>query len=340
MSFSDNIEPLRKKLERVGYAETYEEWDISKIKNQNAIINCAIIAKKHFFNISYLEVESNWKSISAEIAKKNDNPCLIITRYGDSHIILTRLEDHNTKYSKPRYVVMDISSSKQLEDFTKSIKVDINDTFVQIDKKIQNAFDKFSEYKSAIDEFGKNLELIIKKTKKMVDDHIIASKQYDTEAKKILKMCQEVINDAMDLDDIKDMLIQHILTYRIFALVYDEYDFHHINTVAKSLESLKLLLEIPDNTVDYKTMELIAESITDSDQRQEFLKKIYETFYQKYDPEKANRDGIVYTPFEVVNFMVRSTNELLKKHFSKIYQMITLWCLIQLLEQEHFLFIF
>ena len=74
---------------------------------------------------------------------------------------------------------------------------------------------------------------------------------------------------------------------------------------------------VSEKQVNYETMELIAESITGTEQRQEFLKKIYETFYEKYDPAKANRDGIVYTPSEVVNFMVKSTDHLLDKHFDK-----------------------
>ena len=110
---------------------------------------------------------------------------------------------------------------------------------------------------------------------------------------------------------------QHILTYRIFALVYGERDFHHANVVARELESLKKVLGISERRINYNTMELIAESITDIEQRQEFLKKFYETFYEKYDPDKAKRDGIVYTPSEVVNFMVASTDQLLKKHFRR-----------------------
>ena len=119
------------------------------------------------------------------------------------------------------------------------------------------------------------------------------------------------------MDDIKSMLLQHILTYRIFALVYDVTDFHETNAVARSLEDLKGTLDMPHGKISYKTMELIAESVTGTDQRQEFLKKVYETFYEKYDPDRADKDGIVYTPSEAVNFMVRSAEYLLEKHFGK-----------------------
>jgi len=310
------MESLQKQLSHAGYSEVREPFDTSSLSKPEVIIECEIIASKGFFNILYLEVKSNWKLISQEVAKKNENPCLVITSYGD-HTILATMKDHNTLHAKPRYVVIDNSKPQLLSDFIKSIKVDPNDNVFEIYNRVQETFEKFSEYTQAIDEFAKNLEDIIDNTKSMIEKGISGNKQYDTEARKLLKMCQNVINDKMVMNDIKEMLIQHILTYRIFALVYDEHDFHNINAVAKSLESLKDLLQIPSDTVDYKTMELIAESITGMDQKQEFLKKIYETFYQKYDPAKANKDGIVYTPSEVVNFMVRSTDQLLKKHFKK-----------------------
>lgn len=316
MSFSKDIEPLQKQLSYAGYSEVREPYDISSLSKPEAVVECETIASKSFFNILYLEVKSNWKAISQEVAKKNENPCLVITSYGD-YTILATMKDHTTLHAKPRYVVIDDSKPQLLSDFIKSIKVKPNDNVSEIYDRVQKTFVKFSEYQQAIDEFAENLESIIENTKSMIDDAISGNKRYDTESKKLLKMCQETINDKMGLDDIKEMLIQHILTYRIFALVYDEHDFHNINAVAKSLESLKSLLRIPSDAVDYKTMEIIAESITDIDQRQEFLKKIYETFYKKFDPAKADREGIVYTPLEVVHFMVRSTDLLLKKHFKK-----------------------
>jgi len=272
LSFSKDLESLQKQLSYAGYSEVREPYDVSSLSKSEAVIECETIASKHFFNILYLEVKSNWKLISQEVAKKNQNPCLVITSFGD-YTILATMKDHNTLHAKPRYVVIDNSKPKLLANFITSIKVKPNDNVSEIYDRVQKTFVKFSEYTQAIDEFAENLEDIIKNTKSMIEKGISENKQYDTEARKLLKMCQNVIHDKMEIDDIKEMLIQHILTYRIFALVYDEQDFHKSNVVAKSLESLKSLLQIPSNAVDYKTMELIAESITDIDQRQEFLKK-------------------------------------------------------------------
>ena len=318
MSFRENVESLQNEFRHNGYSIINEPYDISILDKEKVIDGCEIIARKDFFNIIYMQVKSNWRSIATEVAKKSENSCLVITRYGDSHTILSTMKDHSTLHAKPRYVVLDTGSKPQLlKDFIKSAKVKSDDDYVSVDEKVQDSFDKFFTYQQAIDEFAENLEDIIKKTKDIIEKNISKNSKYDTEAKKLLKMCQGVINENMNIEDIKEMLIQHVLTYRLFVLVYDEYDFHTTNAVARSLELLKTILKIPDNTIDYKTMELVAESITDADQRQEFLKKTYETFYEKYNPAKADKDGIVYTPSEVVNFMVKSTDQLLKKHFKK-----------------------
>ena len=324
MSFYDNLTKIQKELKLAGYQPINEPYDFLGItrdqetRDQEKISDCEIIAKKDYYKIIYLEVKSNWRGIATDILKSNPSPCMIITKYKDEHIFCSVLQDHATLHSKPRHVLIDTESKgHSWSNFVKLIKVSHEDDLNSIDDKVHNAFDKFSDYSDAVKKFGENLDAIITKTKKMIDDTIAGNSEYDLEAKKILKMCQEVINDKMELKDVEDMLLQHVLTYRIFALVYDEQDFHNTNTVAKSLESLKNLLCINTNEIKYDKMELIAESITDSDQRQEFLKKFYETFYKKYDPAKAEKDGIVYTPNEVVNFMVKSTDQLLKKHFGK-----------------------
>ena len=309
-------ESLQKQLANIGFSNPVGNYDVSLLSTPDDVLDCDIIASKSHFNVIFLDVRAGWKRLSKEAAKKNPNPfCMVVTQYGD-HMIMTTVDiaSPQSKALDPKPLYLVVSNPKILEDFCNAIKPGPDDTLDEIYRRVLGAFAKFTEYTQALAEFADDLDVIIKSTKKMIEKRIRGNKEYDEEAKKMLKMCQDVINDKMELDDIKEMLIQHVLTYRVFALVYDEHDFHNTNAVAKSLESLKSILDIPDDAVDYRTMELIAESVTDMDQRQEFLKRIYETFYKMYNPAKADKDGIVYTPSEVVNFMVKSTDQLLKKH--------------------------
>ena len=317
MAFTENSESIQRELRLNGFVAVREPFDLSSLEKEAAVVDCEIIARKSYYNVLYMEVESNWKGIATDVAKNNANPCLVVTNYKHSRLILTTLNDHVTSRT-PRHVVIDSNSKTHtFQKFCKLIKVKPEDEINDIDDKIQSAFDDYSEYAEALREFGDNLESIIKTTTQLIESKIVGNKRYDKAANELLAICQKIINDQMVLDDIKDMLIQHVLTYRIFALVYDEQDFDHKNTVAKSLETLKEILGLHDEKINYGAMEIISESITDTDQKQEFLKKIYETFYEKHDAKKADKDGIVYTPTEVVKFIVLSVNELLQKNFGK-----------------------
>ena len=320
MSFRENVESLQNEFRHNGYSIINEPYDISILDKEKVVDGCEIIARKDFFNIIYMQVKSNWRGIATEVAKKSENSCLVITRYGDSHTILSTMKDHSTLHPKPRYVVLDTGSKPQLlKDFIKSAKVKSDDDYVSVDEKVKDSFDKFFTYQQAIDEFAENLEKAIKNTRTIIDKSSKDSKDYDVEAAKFLDMCRKVISDKIEPNDIKEMLLQHVLTYRIFALIYDEHKLHTTNAVARSLEGLINILgmDVKEINANYSTIDLVAESITVATEKQDFLKQVYETFYAKYDPKNKDSWGIAYTPSEVVDFMVKSTEQLLEKHFGK-----------------------
>jgi len=310
----DMLDELRRDLKHAGYARVDRPYDISRLSRPERVIECETLASKNYFNVLYLQVESNWKAMAQEVALKENRACLVVTAYR-KYVILATVKDFKTESAKARYVVLD-DPDKQLPKFIKAIGVAPDAQLGAIDDTVQATFDKFSEYKDAIKQFEDSLDKIITKTKNAVSKVAAGNKRYKDAAEQLVDMCRQVINDRIASKDIMDMIVQHVLTYRIFEMVYDEHDFHNTNTVARSLENLKSLLDL-DVQADYGTLEIIAESVTDSEQKQEFLKKVYETFYKKYDPKRADREGIVYTPLEVVGFMVNSVEELLCKHFGK-----------------------
>ncbi len=320
MAFRENVKTLRGMLGRAGFAPTGDPYDTSQLDKGHAVVDIEVIARKDYYDVIYLETESNWRGISSDVARKNLYPCLVITRYGDGHTIFSTTKDHYTKDKKARYVVVDNGAKKySVAKFIRSIKAGPGDDTGGVDAKVQSTLDGFAEYKEALDNFADDLDDVIRATKTAVDKGIVDNKKYTRKMERLLDMCREVISRDMNEGDIRDMLVQHILTYRIFELVYDKRNFHTTNTLAKSLESLRETLDIPDHYANYEAVEMIAESLTDTRERQEFLKRVYETFYSKYDSKTADRDGIVYTPSEVVDFMVESTETLLKEHFGKSF---------------------
>ena len=316
--FEANLKRMQRKLGNAGYAKIREPYDTGRLAREVAVRDVEAIAKKDYYTVLYLEAESNWRGIATDVARKSGNECLVITRYG-SHTIMSTLRDYGTLNPKPRHVVIEDGAAKRwsIDGFMKLIKVHGGDDSLTIDGRVQSAMDAFSDYRDALGRFGENLSGIIDRTQKTVDEAIRGNAAYKAAAKKLLGMFRETISYAITLSDIRDMLVQHILTYHIFSMVYDVEAFQGTNAVARELESLKELLGLTESRVDYSDIEVIAESITGTGERQEFLKRLYETFYERYDPKKADRDGIVYTPTEVVEFIVKSTDHLLRMNFAR-----------------------
>ncbi len=141
-----------------------------------------------------------------------------------------------------------------------------------------------------------------------------------------LTLCQTSINPDVTTADVHEMLIQHILTEEIFTTVFDDPAFHQENNISQELHKLENTFftgAVKRNTLDtikpyYVVIRTEASRIANHTEKQRFLKVMYENFYKAYNPKAADRLGIVYTPDEIVKFMLQSTDHLLHQHFGKI----------------------
>ena len=116
------------------------------------------------------------------------------------------------------------------------------------------------------------------------------------------------------------MLIQHLLTERIFATIFDNRDFTRRNIIAREIETvIDVLTERTLNRSEflrplnrfYVAIEKTALTITDFSQKQGFLNAVYEQFFQGFSVKVADTHGIVYTPQPIVDFMVKSVEHIL-----------------------------
>ncbi len=312
MAPPDSLDKLSHMLGRAGYYTTREPVDIGAVSSAT---DCEIIARNDEYNIIYMEAASSWRGAARSVAESQGAPCLVATRHGSS-MIMTTIQGKMTRNARPRHIVIIAPDSEKygLSVFVRMIRSTEEDDFLSIDEKVQNAFDAFSKYDEALKKFGENLDDVIKDTKNMVMLRAKKSKPYLAESEKFAAICKEILNDTIRQEDVTSMLIQHIITARIFATVYD-YDFVGTNSIARELERLRNILNIRDDLIDYSDILLVAESITSDEERQQFIRRIYETFYQKYDPKRADRDGIVYTPIEIVDFILNSVQYVLQTEF-------------------------
>ena len=129
----------------------------------------------------------------------------------------------------------------------------------------------------------------------------------------------------MSAADVREMLLQHILTEDIFLRVFAEDQFHRENDIARRLNALEQTFftgGVRRQAIDrlrtyYGAIGRAADEIADYAEKQGFLKAVYEDFYKAYNPAAADRLGVVYTPNEVVDFIIRGTDHLLQKHFGR-----------------------
>ncbi len=116
------------------------------------------------------------------------------------------------------------------------------------------------------------------------------------------------------------------MTEDIFLNIFNESQFHRENNIARELEGILSIFftgTIRRNTLSsieryYGVIKRKAASIYNHHEKQEFLKVVYENFYKSYNPLGADRLGIVYTPTEIVRFMIESVDYLVDKHFGKL----------------------
>jgi predicted helicase len=181
------------------------------------------------------------------------------------------------------------------------------------------------EFRKAVAQFKTDLPAVLKALREMIEKAERDNEKFRKASLRFLKHAQDTINPSVTAADVREMLIQHILTEEIFSQVFDNPDFHHKNNVAKELYALEdtfFIGKVKHDTLAglrtyYSAIKSAAALVTGHHEKQKFLKTIYENFYKVYDKKKADRLGVVYTPNEIVRFMIESADWLCQKHFGK-----------------------
>ncbi|MFJ8435150.1 DEAD/DEAH box helicase [Kitasatospora sp. NPDC094019] len=132
------------------------------------------------------------------------------------------------------------------------------------------------------------------------------------------------INPGVTESDAIDMLAQHIVTKPVFDALFGSYAFTEHNPVSQAMQ--KMLDQLDDQGLEaeskdlagfYESVRVRAEGIDNHAGRQQVIVELYDKFFKTALPKTADALGIVYTPVEVVDFIIRSTERALTKHFGR-----------------------
>ena len=254
----------------------------------------------------YWESKDQYDKLDEEIEKKLNKG------YPDSNILF---EDSQT--------VVLIQSS------TETMRVSMRDADAVdgiITRFINYVRPEVKDFREAIEIFKQDLPTVLNSLRDLIDCQGENNTSFQTARDKFWGICKESINPEISLFDIREMMIQHILTEDIFINIFNESQFHRENNIAGELQGVISTFftgSVKKNTLGtieryYAVIRRTAANIYNHQEKQKFLKALYENFYKAYNPKAADRLGIVYTPNEIVRFMIESTDFLVHKHFGKL----------------------
>jgi len=280
------------------------EMTIGKIRPDGVILDEFRIRR------GYWEAKGPDTNLEKEIAKKIANKYpLTNTIFEDSQTAI--LYQNKKRYPNP----FKLHTPNDVMDL-------LHQFFTYVEPDIENFEEAVDEFKERIPEHALALLDIIQEEHKLNPNFRLAFQNF-------AQLCRDSIDPHMDDFSINEMLIQHLLTERLFSTVFDNRDFIRRNVIAVEIEKvIDALASRKFNrgeflkTLDrfYVAIEQAAKGIESWSERQEFLNTVYERFFQGFAVKQADTHGIVYTPQEIVDFMVESVDVVLQQEFGQSLQ--------------------
>ena len=182
----------------------------------------------------------------------------------------------------------------------------------------------FENFKRAVDEFALELPQLANGIKTRIESERGQNPAFTTAFAAFHELCLSALNPLISVETIEEMLVQHLLTERLFRTIFENPDFTRRNVIAAQIEKvIDALTRRAFNRAEflksldrfYIPIETEGRSITEWNDKQEFLNKVYERFFQGFSTKQADTYGVVYTPQPIVNFMLASVEHLLQTQF-------------------------
>ncbi|MCC4352493.1 DEAD/DEAH box helicase family protein [Limosilactobacillus reuteri] len=160
----------------------------------------------------------------------------------------------------------------------------------------------------------------IQRINDLIDSNVEAKQAFDS----FLKSLHYNINDGIDRDQAVQMLAQHLITQPVFEALFAGYSFVKDNPVSQAINSVVAVFEKYgfDNGQQslkpfYDSVKARAQGIDNAAAKQRIIKTLYENFFRKGFEKTTDAMGIVFTPVEVVDFIIHSVDDALQKYFGK-----------------------
>ena len=144
------------------------------------------------------------------------------------------------------------------------------------------------------------------------------------EFERFLSALKKNLNPGVNEESAIEMLSQHLITRPVFEALFDGYDFAGKNPVSRALQRIIDVVENVTEDCDKRSLEkfmhsvkLRAEGVESAEGKQKIIIELYDKFFKSALPKTVEKLGIVYTPVECVDFIIRSVNDVLKMEFGR-----------------------
>ncbi|MBI20356.1 MAG: helicase [Euryarchaeota archaeon] len=172
--------------------------------------------------------------------------------------------------------------------------------------------------------WAKDVAVIAQNQKARLQQLVTTNTKHTKAFDNFLGGLQKNINTSITSEEAIDMLSQHIITKPVFEALFDGYSFAKFNPISTAMQSMLDLLE--DQAFEketealnkfYDSVKKRATGIDNAEGRQRIIIELYDKFFKTAFPKMVEQLGIVYTPIEVVDFIVSSVDGVLKKEFGR-----------------------
>ena len=267
----------------------------------------ALIDNKHRFEFGFWEAKDMKDDLPKEVKRKFE------AGYPSDNILFQSPERGILWQDNKQVLDVDLNDPRQLIEIIQAFFAYQPQDYLEWER----AIDRFQDH---VPEFGRELARDIGSIRENKPEFARAFSEFFKQLKDI--------NHQLSEGDVEEMLIQHILTERIFREVFSDTEFTNRNDIAIEIEKvIKVLLDaggyysrdalLGPLNLFYSEVIKIAGKKRDFDEKRDFLITVYERFFQGYSVKVADTHGIVYTPPQIVDFMVNSVEHILHTHFQR-----------------------
>ena len=173
-------------------------------------------------------------------------------------------------------------------------------------------------------------ELWAKDIAKIAEEHIERIKlliadegKHKRAFEQLMRGLRKNINPNLSEQEVIEMLSQHLIAMPVFEALFGNYEFAVSNPVSKAMQKMLALLDDETKTEEdnerlqkfYDYVRTTVGDITDAEGRQRLIVELYDKFFKVASPKTVEKLGIVYTPVEVVDFIIRSVGYIIQKEF-------------------------